>query len=162
MAHMEGDNCSARQGTEDEDLPSVVAKDPLEKVIAQGGIAQATLVFYRHKRKTFLEGPGEETLSGAARHAPRIVELDPRDPATRRILLEDVSREVRFFKCLELSLGKRSQRHGQVPLGRDRHESRPAGVADQTHRFTRSAESCLHFWADRNPLDMPTQHIRQK
>ena len=49
-----------------------------------------------------------------------------------------------------------------IVMRTNRHQARFSHVIDQTHGFSRRAESGFHFGTNRNPLHVLPEHVHQK
>src|SRR5690349_1755235 len=93
---MESDDIIPRNGTLLKLLPALVAEHSFNEIIPEHGIAKASLLFNRHHGKPLHEGTCKQASAFAVRHPMPVEDPNPFDPAAGRILLEDVSREVKF------------------------------------------------------------------
>src|SRR5215510_1637268 len=122
-----------------------MGKHLLDKMISQHGIEEPAFVFDGNERKPFLERSRKESDSRTTRTTMRIEQVDPLNPTTRRIFLEDIAGQIHIFERLQLSTRIGDQRSRHVPLGRDRDELWLGRTALQPHGLARSTESRLDF-----------------
>jgi len=141
----------------------MVREHPLDEVLAQIRIVQPTLLFDRQIGQAADQRLGEQAAPIAHRHPRASIDAHPFHPATRRILLQHVAREIFALQRCRAAPGIRIHRFGQVGAAfvRD-HPRRAALPADQPQALARDGEADIDLGADRDELDEAAERAGQE
>jgi len=133
-------------------------KDPLQEILPEHRVGQAPLLLHRQQGEPCRNRCGKEPLSASDRH-PLVIDLDPEQTRTRRSLLEDEAAQLFVRQLLHFPPAERFHLLRQIEPAAERHQTGRCGFPFQVHRLARDRQPALHFRADRDEPEEPSQGV---